>query len=309
MQHIVSLEGLHLNEAWGTIGSFDGVHRGHQALIQQLVQSAHIAKKLAVVVTFYPHPVVVLRNIDTPYYLTSPEERAELLGNLGVDYVVTLPFSLQLSRLDAYQFMKLLTDHLGLRKLYTGNDFALGHNREGNVERLRKIGGELGYDIEVIPPLDTGGEIVSSSKIRALIGSGEVDRAARLLGRLYSLSGRVVHGDGRGHVLGIPTSNLEVQPQRILPANGVYACWAIVNEQRVPAVTNVGMRPTFEKEPTHPRVEAHLMDFREQLYGREIELKFIARIRPEKRFATVDDLLNQIQQDIQMAREVCTHAG
>lgn len=309
MQHTTSLEGLHLNETWGTIGSFDGVHLGHQALIQQLVQSAHTAKKPAVVVTFYPHPVVVLRKIDKPYYLTSPEERATLLGNLGVDYVVTLPFSLELSRLDASQFMRLLTDHLGLRKLYTGRNFALGHNREGTVERLRKIGSELGYEIEVVPPLDVGGEVVSSSKIRTLIGNGEVDRAARLLGRLYSLSGQVVHGDGRGHDLGIPTSNVEVQPQRVLPANGVYACWAIVNEQRIPAVTNIGIRPTFEKQPTLPRVEAHLMDFQGRLYGQVIELQLIARIRPEKRFATVDDLLNQIRQDIQVAREVCAHAG
>ncbi|MEJ5202403.1 MAG: bifunctional riboflavin kinase/FAD synthetase [Anaerolineales bacterium] len=308
MQHFTSLEELHLNETWGTIGAFDGVHRGHQALIQQLVSSAHNEQKPAVVVTFYPHPVVVLRKIATPFYLTSSEERAALLGELGVDYVVTLPFSFELSILSAHQFMQMLVEHLGLRKLFTGHDFALGHNREGNVERLRNIGEELGYEIEVVPPLDFGGEVVSSSRIRTLISKGEVQQAARLLGRLYSLSGQVVHGDGRGHGLGVPTSNLEVQPQRILPANGVYACWAIVNDQRIPAVTNVGLRPTFEDQPLQPRVETHLLDFQGQLYGQMIKLQFISRIRPEKRFSAVDELLDQIRKDIQIAREVLANA-
>ncbi len=308
MQHFTSLEELHLNETWGTIGAFDGVHRGHQALIQRLVSSAHNEQKPAVVVTFYPHPVVVLRKIATPFYLTSSEERAALLGELGVDYVVTLPFSFELSILRAHQFMQMLVEHLGLRKLFTGHDFALGHNREGNVERLRNIGEELGYEIEVVPPLDFGGEVVSSSRIRTLISKGEVQQAARLLGRLYSLSGQVVHGDGRGHGLGVPTSNLEIQPQRILPANGVYACWAIVNDQRIPAVTNVGLRPTFEDQPLQPRVETHLLDFQGQLYGQMIKLQFISRIRPEKRFSAVDELLDQIRKDIQIAREVLANA-
>lgn len=308
MQHFTSLEDLHLNETWGTIGAFDGVHRGHQVLIQQLVSSAHNAQKPSVVVTFYPHPVVVLRKIVTPFYLTSSDERAALLGELGVDYVVTIPFSVELSKLNAYQFMRMLAEHLGLRKLFTGHDFALGHNREGDVKRLRNIGEELGYEVEVVRPLDFGGEIVSSSKIRTLVSKGEVEQAARLLGRPYSLSGQVVHGDGRGHGLGIPTSNLEVQPQRILPANGVYACWAIVNEERIPAVTNVGVRPTFEDQPLQPRVEAHLLDFQGQLYGQMIKLQFITRIRPEKRFSAIGELLEQIRKDIQIAREVFANA-
>ncbi len=307
MQSFTSLEELNLNDTWGTIGVFDGVHRGHQYLIQQMVKSAQEVHKSTVVVTFYPHPAVVLRKIEMPYYLTSNEERAELLGNLGVDYVVTIPFSIEISRLDARNFMQMLVKHLGLHKLFTGHDFALGCNREGNVKRLREIGNELGYKVKEIPPIDFNGEVISSSLIRTLISNGEVEKAARLLGRLYSLSGEVIHGNGRGHGLGIPTSNLKIQQQRVLPANGVYACWATFDGQLFPAVTNIGFRPTFENQSSQTFVETHLLDFQGQLYGQVIKLQFITRIRSEIHFSDINELLTQIHQDIKTTRELLAH--
>jgi riboflavin kinase / FMN adenylyltransferase len=308
MQHLRSLDHVQLESAWITIGSFDGVHRGHQTLISRLVEEAHQSGHLAVVVTFFPHPAVVLRNISDPYYLTSPEERADLLAQLGVDYLVTLPFDRELAAVSAADFMQMLSTHLGLRRLWVGSDFALGRNREGDVPRLQMIGKDLGFEVQVMEPVLENGETISSSHVRAALQEGQVGEAARLLGRNYSVTGEVVHGDGRGHLLGIPTANLSIWPQRLLPAYGIYATWVQFADQRLPSVSNIGIRPMFQSEDKSPRVEAHLLDFNQDLYGQVLTLEFVKFLRNEEKYSSIDALLEQIKQDIILAREVLNHA-
>jgi riboflavin kinase/FMN adenylyltransferase len=308
MRHLTTLDGLSLPAAWATIGSFDGVHRGHQAIIENLVQGAHQSGVPAVVITFFPHPSVVLRGPQGPFFLTTPEERAELLDALGVDIVVTLHFDRQMAALSAEEFMRMIAGHLGLRRLLVGYNFALGRGREGNVDRLRELGEQMGYTLELTRPFELGGEVVSSSRIRALLNRGSASEAAQLLGRPYTLSGEVVHGDGRGHGLGIPTANLSVWQERIIPAVGVYATWAVIDGTRHPAVTNIGVRPTFENEPVFARIETHLLDYDRDLYGQKMQLQFIQYLRREQRFPSIQALLDQIHQDIDQTREVLEHA-
>jgi riboflavin kinase / FMN adenylyltransferase len=314
MLHFHSFEEVTLSNAWATIGTFDGVHRGHLAILAPLVKAAHAAGNPAAVVTFYPHPVAVLRGIQDPYYLTTPDERADLLGAVGIDAVITLTFDHALAALTAEEFMQRVKRHLGLRELWVGYDFALGRNRQGDIPTLRRLGEEMGYDLRVIEEISLGGMKVSSSQIRGLLAEGKVAQAAQQLGRPYSLEGEVIHGDGRGKGLGIPTANLAVWPHKIVPAKGVYATWTWVKDsqsaeaQRVPAVTNVGVRPTFENQPELPRIEAHLLDFDHDLYDQTVKLEFLEYLRPEQRFASIDALLAQIAQDTNRAKEVFSHA-
>ena len=301
MQHFWSLEEVDLQNAWLTIGSFDGVHRGHQAILQQLTAGAHANGAPAVVLTFHPHPAVVLRNRQGPYYLTSPEERAALLGESGADVVITHPFNRQVANLTAGEFVTRLHRYLGLKHLCVGRDFALGHGREGNIPVLEKLGQELGYTVETLAPVLLDGEVISSSSIRAALAEGQVELAGRLLGRSYQVSGRVVHGDGRGRLISIPTANLDLWSERVLPKVGVYACLAWVDGQPWKAVTNVGYRPTFDGAEHAMRVETHLLGFDQDLYDRTLALDFVARLRDEQRFSGVEALVAQIRQDIERA--------
>lgn len=304
MLHYHSLDGISLTNTWVTIGSFDGVHRGHQEIVRQVVSGAQKANAIAVAVTFYPHPAVVLGKRSNPLFLTTPEERAALLGALGVDVVITYPFTTEVSQLSAREFMEQLHQHLGLRRLFVGSDFALGRGREGDVNRLSEIGKEFGYSVEIVSPVVNGDVVISSSQIRSILLEGDVVRAASLLGRPYSIKGQVVHGDDRGKSLGIPTANLSVWSERTVPKAGVYVCRAMVEDRYWGAVTNIGVRPTFENEPVPPRVEAHLLDFDGDIYGHEISLEFISRLRDEQRFSDIQSLLQQIHTDIDHAREI-----
>lgn len=307
MQHYRSLEETHYSNAWVTIGSFDGVHQGHQALIGQLVEAAHAAGNPAIVITFFPHPLRVLRGMSGPFYLSTLDQRAELLGKLGADAVFTLPFNRELANQSAQEFMQALSTHLGIKHLWVGQDFALGRGREGNVTRLAELGESMAYEVEVIPPVKNDGEIISSSQIRALLQAGSVESAAEKLGRWYSVSGPVVRGDARGRELGFPTANLEVWDEQIIPASGIYATFAWVDGQRYLAATNVGVRPTFETEPVDPRVEPHLLDFSADLYGKLLEVEFVKRLRPELRYESVDALLEQMHRDVMDTKEVLSH--
>lgn len=307
MKHVTSLDALSLQNSWVTIGTFDGVHRGHQALIHTLVEGAHQQGHPAVVVTFYPHPTAVLGKSPPPGYLTSPDERARYLGELGVDWVVTLTFDHKMAGLSALQFMQWLTAHLGVRYLVIGYDFALGRGREGTPERLQAIGQQLGYEVILTHPIQAGEQPISSSHIRHLILQGEIESANQWLGRLYSIEGTVVPGDGRGHSLGFPTANLAFWPEKLLPANGVYATWAWIGERRLAAVTNLGLRPTFDSPLPSRHLEAHLLDFTGNLYHQTLRLAFVARLRPEQRFANIEALKAQIHNDIRKAREILNH--
>ena len=294
-KHLLSLADATLSNAWLTIGTFDGVHLGHQEIVRNLAAGAHAEGAPAVVLTFHPHPAVVVRGRTGAFYLTLPEERAALLGELGVDVVITQTFDAQIAATSAPDFMQLLKARLGLRQLWVGYDFALGHARTGNVDVLRHLGESLGYQVQVVPPVKQGDEVISSSQIRVLLQAGQVEQAAGLLGRPYLLGGQVVHGDGRGRTIGVPTANLDT---------GVYACLAEVDGRWLAAATNIGLRPTFDGADKVPLLEAHLLDFDENLYGQTVNLSFLKRLRGEERFPDVETLVTQMQQDIRDTRQV-----
>ena len=304
MQHYRSLEKVHIQNAWLTIGQFDGVHRGHQEIIRKLTAEAHAILAPAVVITFFPPPAVVLGKRVKPSYLTTPNERALLLGDLGVDIVITHPFDSQVAVTSAKAFTSNLRDKLGLQCLMVGYDFALGRDRAGDVVALTALGKQLGYSVKAIPPVKIDGEIISSSLIRSALSSGQVERAARFLGRDYRISGEVIPGDGRGGTIGIPTANLNVWSDRTIPASGVYVCQAKVDGETHGAVTNIGTRPTFDPKSDLIWVEAHLLDFKENIYGKVIQLDFKARLREEQRFPDIQTLVDQIHQDIFRARNI-----
>lgn len=304
MEHYRSLNDVALKNSWLTIGVFDGVHRGHQEILANLTAGAHANGAPAVVLTFWPHPAVVLGKRNDLKSLSTPEERADLLASLGVDAAITQPFTPEFSKLSALDFMRLVSERLGLRSLWIGHDFALGHNREGNLARLTEIGRELGYSVQAIGPVVNGEDVLSSSLIRQRLKAGEVARAAENLGRFYALSGPVVHGDGRGRRINIPTANIDYPKDKVIPANGVYACWAWVGGERFPAATNIGINPTFTPDKETPNVEAHILDFDRELYGQGLRLEFVEHLRDELRFPSVEALLEQIHADIGKTREI-----
>ena len=309
MNHYRSFDHIHLSNAWATIGVFDGVHRGHQAILSSMVEQAHAAGAPAVVVTFSPHPVAVLRNIDEPMCLTTPSERADELGRLGIDAVITLKFDHALAELTAEGFMEQMSEHLSVRQLWVGSDFALGRGRQGDIPTLRQIGERLGYNLHVINDVLDGSVRISSSLIRQLLREGKVSEAAEQLGRPYALAGEVIHGQGRGRQLGYPTANIAYSSKKILPRYGVYATWAwIGGTRRLPAVTSVGVRPTFDQPNPQPTVEPHLIDFDEDIYGQSLRVEFLKFLRTEQRFDSVQDLIDQMNTDTKHAREVLSHA-
>jgi riboflavin kinase/FMN adenylyltransferase len=306
MQLLSSLDSANADGVWLTIGSFDGVHRGHQEIIRQLAAGAHAHASPAVVLTFYPHPAVVLRGSNGPFYLTSPDERAVLLGKLDVDIVIIQRFDRQLADTSARDFVLKLRERLGLQQLLVGHDFTLGRGREGDIPTLGRLGRELGFEVVVNPPVLLDGQVISSSQIRAALSVGNVESAYRLLGRPYRVTGEVVPGDGRGRMIGIPTANLKPWYEQLLPGAGVYVCQARIGDKVYGAAANVGVRPTFDGSTSFLRVEAHLLDFQGNLYGQNIQLDFLARLRDEKKFTSVQALVVQILEDIAHARKLLT---
>jgi riboflavin kinase/FMN adenylyltransferase len=304
MRQVCSFAEVHDNRpALVTVGVFDGIHRGHQALIGSLVQEAHAAGRAAVVVTFDPHPAEVLRGPQPAFYLTRPEERVRLIGELGVDWVVVHPFNLEVSHITAAEFVDSMVEHLHMRELWAGPDFALGHKRQGTVEYLSEQGTAKGFRVRVVEPRTNDGTIISSSAIRAALREGRVEAAAQYLGRPYSVSGTVVAGAKRGRAIGVPTANLDIGPALAYPAHGVYACRARLNGQSWAAATSVGVRPTFEATGL-PIIEAHLIDFSGDLYGQPMVLEFLARLRPELKYDSVEALVEQMRLDIEQTREI-----
>jgi riboflavin kinase/FMN adenylyltransferase len=303
MVHALSLDQLDLKNSWLTIGVFDGVHRGHQQIIQKLTAGAHQMNVPAVVLTFWPHPATVLGN-SVVKCLTTPDERAALLSDLGVDVVVTQTFDRSVANTSAYDFSVLLKKHLGVKHMLMGYDFALGKGREGDAARLTVIGRELGYSVEVVSALSDESGVISSTEIRKLVGVGKVADAARLLGHPYSMHGAVIHGDGRGKAIGIPTANVDYSRDKVIPPNGIYACWATVGTEKFRAMTNIGINPTFTPDKQTPNVEAHLLDFDRDLYDQDIKVEFVERLRDEIKYSSVDALVSQIKVDIARGREI-----
>lgn len=285
-----------------TIGSFDGVHRGHRALIAQVREAALNTGRAAIVVTFFPHPSIVLGRAD-PFYLTSPEEKVVQINQTGVDVLLELPFTPATAQVRAADFVDLMLRHLRMRDLWIGHDFALGYQREGNAEFLTRLGETRGFTVHAVDPITNDGEVISSSNIRSALRGGEVAHAAHLLGRPFRLSGRVVPGDGRGRTIGIPTANLEVWPEHAVPDNGVYACRAWVGHIPYAAAVNIGTRPTVTSE-TYRTIEAHLLNFDKDIYGLNVALDFVDRLRGEQKFSGIQELVAQIKQDIDRTRAV-----
>jgi riboflavin kinase/FMN adenylyltransferase len=271
-----------------------------------MVPHARLRENPAVVLTFFPHPSVVLRGRTPAFYITKPEEKAELLGELGVDYVITQTFDEELSKVPAEDFIQLLLKQLNFKDLWIGEDFALGHDREGDRNFLARKGKEMGFTLHVVAPVFTEGEVVSSTRVREALRSGDVGRVETYLGRPFTLPGTVVPGAGRGKGLGIPTANLEIWEQRAYPRSGVYACLARIEGDPKPwkSVTNIGIRPTFENNQSEAVVEAHLLDFDGDLYAQHMELEFVARLRDERKFADAEALLARISRDINRARAI-----
>jgi len=303
MQHYTSLEETSLQNAWLTIGVFDGVHRGHRAIIEKLVREAHEADAPAVVLTFHPHPASVLTGKEI-HCLTTPDERADLLAALGVDVVITQRFTRDLSTATAHEYMSTLKRTLGLSRLLIGYDFALGKGREGNAARLTEIGSELGYSVEVVPAVSDESGVISSTEIRKLISTGNVSEAANLLGHRYQVGGEVIHGAGRGKKINFPTANIDYPDQKVIPANGIYACWAALGEERFMGATNVGFNPTFTPERKTASVESYLLDFDRDIYGEHLKLEFVARLRDELKFDSVEALVEQMHRDVKQTREI-----
>ncbi len=284
-----------------TIGVFDGVHRGHQRILQQLIQGAHAAHASAVVLTFSPHPATVLGRGEVKC-LTTSDERAALLETYGVDAVITYPFDRSTANLSALDFMGRLRKQLDIKHLLMGYDFALGKGREGNARRLTELGRILDYSTEVIEAVSDESGVISSTEIRKLVSIGDVAEAAKLLGHTYSLHGPVIHGDGRGRKIGFPTANLQYPDEKLIPANGIYACRAWVRGGQYSAAVNVGTRPTFHSDSGQPLVEAFLLDFGHEIYGEEVRLEFIARLRDELKFPSVEALIDQMHRDVAQTR-------
>jgi riboflavin kinase/FMN adenylyltransferase len=285
-----------------TIGTFDGVHLGHQHLVRAVAARARDLGATPVVITFQPRPAEVLRPDLPPRYLMSLADRERYLRAAGAAKVVVVPFTRELSQTSAADFARALTTHLHMRALLGGPDLALGRGREGTPDVLRHLGRQLGFTVDVVPGLTVDGEGVRSSVIHRLLQEGDVDRAWRLLGRPYALSGTVVHGEGRGRTIGVPTANVAVPESMTLPANGVYAVRVEVNGRRFGGAANLGVRPTFNGQTRS--LEIHLFDFSGDVYGQPMCVEFIARLRPEQRFQSVGELVQQIQADLQRAREI-----
>ena len=298
------LEGLGLEGGTAvTIGVFDGVHLGHRSLVARMKEVAERRELSTVVLTFRNHPASVLRAGFEPRYLTVPDERARLLRETGVDQVVQATFDAALSRLGARTFAALLHDTLGMRALVAGPDFAMGRNREGSIDVLREIGVEQGFDVEVVEPLlGPGGEAVRSTAVRAAVSSGEMERAAAMLGRNYSITGMVVRGHGRGGPLGFPTANLQMPAESLEPRDGIYAGWIEIDGSRHMAAASIGERPTF---PGAGRsIEAFVMDFDGDLYGRELRLELVRRLRDEEKFDSIEQLRLQVDRDVAETRRL-----
>jgi riboflavin kinase / FMN adenylyltransferase len=292
-----------------TIGNFDGVHRGHLALIGRATVEAAQRGVRTVAVTFDPHPAAVLRPDLVPAALQSLEERTALLQANGCDEVVVVPFDAAFAAQGPEEFVdRLLVEQLAAEVVVVGTNFRFGRSAAGDVALLSELGERRGFGVIAVDLVDLGDGPVSSSALRALLAAGDLDPVARGLGRRFSLTGEVVHGEGRGRTIGFATANVAVAEGRALPADGVYACWAAVgDDSAAPAVVNIGWRPTFSGSSRS--VEAHLLvDGAPDLYGRALTLEFVARIRGEQRFDGPEALVTRIHEDIRVARELLAEA-
>jgi riboflavin kinase/FMN adenylyltransferase len=285
-----------------TIGVFDGVHAGHRYLLEKLQQRAAEKNLLSGVVTFKPHPQSVLHPHNQLPSLSNLEDRIRAFQELGVNIVAVLTFTHKVAQLSAREFMSLVKKQLRMRGIMVGPDFALGRGGEGNINMLRALGREMKFSVEVIPPFTINGEVVSSTLIRRALDQGDMRKVERLMGRYFHLIGKVITSDKRGRVLGFPTANLDIKPQQALPGNGIYATIAQVDGKKFPSATNIGIRPTFGEGGK--TVETHLLNYKGDLYGKDMRLEFVQKLRDEQRFPSSEELKVQIEKDVRAVEAI-----
>jgi riboflavin kinase/FMN adenylyltransferase len=290
-----------------TIGNFDGVHRGHVALVAATLDRARARHGTAVVLTFDPHPARVVSPEKAPSALCTPSQKEEILAGLGVDRMAVLPFTPEVARLTAEDFARqILTSRLRARAVVVGEDFRFGRGRQGTLATLRSLGEALGFEVAAVPAVTLEGGAVSSSRVRHALAHGDVALARALLGRAFFVDARVVRGDGRGRQIGVPTANLATENET-LPAGGVYAGWCRVPAGEAFPAVNRGRRPTFGAGAE--TLEAHLLDFEADLYDARVRVSFEARLRDERRFEGPGGLVAQIREDVARARAILASPG
>ena len=292
-----------IHASCATIGNFDGVHLGHQKLIARVRDRARILKISSVVITFDPHPLRVLVDKKTPPFITLTEQKLELISKLEVDYVLCIKFTKDLAALKPEEFVqKYLVNGLKLKELIIGYDYAFGKGRRGNFELLKKLGEKFGFAVEQLSPVMVDGAIVSSTRIRDMVQAGMVWEARKLLGRFYRVQGKVITGQKRGGpLLGFPTANICLKDE-LFHKTGVYAVWVEVLGQVYPGVANIGYNPTFGND--YLSVEAHILNFKQNIYGQDIRVHFVQRLRSEKKFSGLDELKKQIKADIELGQKI-----
>lgn len=285
-----------------TVGTFDGVHLGHQRVLEEINRRANATCRRSVLVTFDPHPLRIVRPEHAPPMLTAPVEKKEILAESGLDYAVFLSFTEVLSQYEPRRFVEeVLIERLGVEELVIGYDHGFGRNRSGDPDTLKAIGSELGFSVDVVAPVSVEGEAVSSSRVRTAVRNGDMGEARACLGRPYSIRGVVVRGEGRGHVLGFPTANLMVpEREKLIPPQGIYAVKGVLREGTYAGALHLGPRPTFKGSP--PTIELHLLDFEADIYGEEVRVDFIKYLREVEPFDSVAALVEQMKEDVEVAR-------
>jgi riboflavin kinase / FMN adenylyltransferase len=291
-----------------TIGVFDGVHLGHKFLISRAVNLAARQNLLSCVITFRQHPRDLLSPKTKLLYLCTVPERIQLLKNEGVDIVAALTFNRELAKLSARDFVSLLQKHLKMRRMVIGPDFSLGRNREGNADTLRALGTELGFSVTIVAPKIINGEVASSTAIRQALADGNMEKVTRLLGRPFSLQGKVTRGENRGTALGFPTVNLSVNSKMAIPPDGVYVTRAYVDGKKYQAMTNIGRRPTFG-ENNERTIESFLLNYNQDIYGKQVKIEIIQRLREEKHFDSIEELKKQIAEDVKRGTAILNTQG
>ena len=286
------------------IGVFDGVHRGHQAVISTSADHARAANGTPVVVTFDPHPEKVLRPQHAPHLLTATQHKIALTRNLGVGHLLIITFDKQFAATEPEDFVRQLVTHSKpLREICVGHEWSFGKNRRGNLELLKKLGAQFNFEVIGVPPVRSNGEVVSSTAIRQAVQKGDFAKAAAMLGREYTILGTVTHGDNLGKKIGFPTANLSAHSEQF-PPNGVYAAEARIDGELHRGVVNLGVRPTIATGKSERALEIHLFDFDGDIYGKDVEVRFVKYLRPEQKFENLDALAAQIRRDVDQARQI-----
>jgi riboflavin kinase/FMN adenylyltransferase len=284
------------------LGNFDGIHRGHQLIFERTTLEAMNIKGESLVFTFEPHPLKILQANRCPPLITPFKKKMVLIESCGIDVVICAAFTREFGAMSAREFVKsVLADLIGIRKIVVGHDYSFGRGREGRVKDLKEYAGEFGFEVVTVGPVRLGNRTISSSAIRDLVQSGKMTEAARFLGRHFMVLGKVIWGSARGRLLGVPTANVEILNE-LYPKNGVYAVHVVIENQTYQGVANVGVNPTFAENRFS--VEVHIFDFAKDIYGKEIQVAFIRRIRGERAFENPEVLIRQIQRDMAQARQI-----